>query len=117
MCLKEMGKVESARVEHQALLKALMEGPGGGERAMYRVQSVFGLSFWRQWNLRHKKRATLAFIWQVHMAYLAMLEKSVRRDLEKLKMAQAKETSDARDADLVAEAEDILARIAAKRRT
>lgn len=111
MCPKEL--VSSARVEHQAIIKNLMEGPGDSSRAMYLAEGEFGLSFWRQWNLRHKKRASQAFITRVHMAYLAMLEQSVRRDLETLK----KETSDARDADLVAEAEDILAAIAAKRRT
>lgn len=113
MCPKEMGKVELARIEHQAVLKNLMEGPGSSKRAMYLAEGEFGLSFWRQWNLRHKKRASQAFMKRVHMAYLAMLEKSVRRDLSKL--IAAKETPDARVADLVIEAEDILAAIAAKR--
>ena len=89
-----------------------MIGPGDAEGAMHRAERIYGLAYWPQWNLRHKRRATDGFIRRVHQAYLAMLESSVRRDLMALKTEQARGAGDAGIESLVAEAEALLARIA-----
>jgi hypothetical protein len=121
MCPKEIGKGENvsaltiARQEHQAVLSRLMSGPGDSEGAMHRAESLFGLSYWSQHTLRHKHRASFPFMARVHAAYVAMLERSVRRDMEALKIEQAKKDDDADLARLVAEAEALLAEIEKRR--
>ena len=115
MCQKEFGKGDAmladAREQHQVLLGRLMTGPGDSEGAMHRAERLYGLPYWSQWNLRHKRRASVTFVDRIRNAYLAMLESSVRRDLEKLKAEQAKDNSDAVLAGLVAEATALLAKI------
>jgi hypothetical protein len=103
-----------ARDHHQALISRLMNGPGDSEGAMHRAERMFGLGFWPQWNLRHKRRATAEFIERVHQAYLAMLETSVRRDIEKLKAERAKGSDDVSLETLISESQVLLAKIAAK---
>lgn len=121
MCPKEIGKgdggmnITDARSIHQGLLVKLMSGPGDSEGAMRRAETIYGLPYWAQWNLRHKQRATYDFLGRLHGVYLAVVEKSVRRDLEQLKAEQAKGADDADLASLQAEAEALLARIAAKK--
>jgi hypothetical protein len=120
MLPKEIGKgrdveIAQARQIHQGLISRLMQGPGDSEGAMHRAEQKFGLSYWGQWNLRHKGRATLQFISQLHNAYLSTVESSVRRDLEYLKCEQARGENDAALADLVVEAEILLAEISARK--
>lgn len=103
--------IAAAREQHNALIQKLMTGPGSSEAAMHKAERVFGLSYWQQFSLRYKKRATPAFIERVRQAYLSMLEQSVRRDLECLRTEQAKGSADADIEDLVLEAESLLARI------
>jgi len=117
MCPKEIGNGDSmgivdARDQHQVLLSKLMRGPGDGEGAMRRAEAMFGLPYWSQWNLRHKRRASPSFMDRVREAYVSMVERSVKRDLEVLKTEQAKGADDAALAGLVAEAEALLARMA-----
>lgn len=115
VCQKNLDvRLATARCEHQAIISRLMTGPGDSEGAMHRAERLFGLGYWPQWNLRHKRRGTWEFIERVRHAYLAMLEQSVRRDLEKLKIERAKGAPDAGIAGLVAEAEALLARIREK---
>jgi hypothetical protein len=115
MCLKEIGRIEvnvtAARQEHQAIVSRLMNGPGDSDGAMHRAERVFGLPYWSQWNLRHKRRATIAFMQRVREAYLTTIERSVRRDLECLKAEKIKGADDVGLESLVAEAEALLARI------
>ena len=116
MLPKEIGKgaeleIAQARQVHQGLLARLMQGPGDSDGAMHRAELKFGLSYWSQWNLRHKGRATVQFISQLHSAYRATVENSVKRDLEYLKTEQAKGASDAALESLLAEAESLLAKI------
>lgn len=112
------GKVEMdvavARDQHNALIQKLMTGPGSSEAAMHRAERVFGLSYWQQFALRYKKRATPAFIERVRQAYLTMLEQSVRRDLAQLQTEQARGNGDADLTGLISEAENLLARIKSK---
>lgn len=112
MCQNLIGKTEmdisAAREQHSALLGRLMRGAGGIDAAMHAADRLYGLPYWSQWNLR----ATAAFMDRIRQAYLAALETSVRRDLERLKAEEAKGSRDAGLTDLVAEAQDILARIA-----
>lgn len=120
MCPKEIGKDKSlgiaeAKLIHQGLIARLMTGPGDSEGAMYRAQQKFGLPYWSQWNLRHKSRASAPFLVQLHRAYLEAIQNTVRRDLEYLKTEEAKGAEDASLEGLVAEAESLLAKIAARK--
>ena len=83
--------------------------------AMHRAESMFGLPYWSQWNLRHKRRATAQFMQRVRFAYLDMLAQSVRREIEILKAEQAKGNGDVDDRGLLAEAESLLAKVAARK--
>ena len=82
---------------------------------MYRAERMFGLPYWSQWNLRHKRRATAQFMQRVRYAYLDMLAQSVRREVEILKAAEARGNADANDRILLAEAESLVAKIAARK--
>lgn len=104
--------VSIARDQHHALITKLMTGPGGSEDAMHRAERMFALPYWAQFGLRYKKRATPAFIEKVRQAYVAMLQQSVRRDLERLKTEQTKGNGNADIQSLIAEAEDLLNRLA-----
>jgi hypothetical protein len=118
MCQKEFGKpedIERARKEHQDLISKLMSGPGNSEGAMRKAEQLFGLPFWSQWNLRHKRRATREFIERLRQAYLTLLATSLRRDMEFLRTEQIKGTADVGDAVLIAEAEALLAKIGQKK--
>jgi hypothetical protein len=119
MCQKEIGEpkmeIAQARQLHQGLIARLMQGPGDSEGAMHRAEQKFGLSYWSQWNLRHKSRASLQFIVQLHGACLSSVENSVKRDLEYLKTEKAKGADDASLESLSAQAENLLAEIAALR--
>lgn len=119
MCQKEIGEpkveVAQARQLHQRLISRLMQGPGDSEGAMHRAEQKFGLPYWSQWNLKHKRRATLQFISQLHGAYISTVESSVKRDLEYLKTEKAKGADDADFESLVAQAESLLAEIAKKK--
>lgn len=118
MCLKEIGKMSmtaTARNELQEILKRLMPGPGGGNAAMLRAERELGLGYWPQWNLWHKRRASPAFIDRIRIAYISLLEQSVRRDIALLDIEKSKGTTDADDSNLMAEAQALLARIAARK--
>lgn len=104
-----------ARQEHQTIISRLMTGPGDSDGAMHRAERMFGLAYWSQFNLRHKSKASFQFMQAVHAAYVAMLERSVKRDLEALKIEQAKKDDDADLARLVAEAETLLLEIEKRR--
>lgn len=109
--------VTAARDMHQSIISQLMTGPGSSERAMHEAERKFNLSYWKQWTLRHKRRASPGFIEQIKLAYLLSLESSVRRDLSKLEKEQAVlGAHDNADLEgLIAEAKDILAKIAERR--
>ena len=119
MCPKGVGKPEmdiaQARKEHESLILRLMNSPGDSEGAMYSAERQYGLPYWCQWNLRHKKRATTTFMQRVRYAYLDMLAQSVRREIEILKAAEAKGDADGNDRVLLAEAESLVAKIAARK--
>jgi hypothetical protein len=107
--------VAVARDQHHALITKLMTGPGSSEAAMHRAERVYGLSYWQQFALRYKKRATPAFIERVRQAYLSTLQQSVRRDLECLRTQAAKGSEDASIQELIVEAEDMLARLESRK--
>ena len=119
MCPQDVGKSEmeiaQARDEHQSLITRLMRGPGDSSGAMHRAEAMFGLPYWSQFNLRHKRRATAQFMQRVRYAYLDMLAQSVRREIEILKAAEARGDADANDRILLDEAESLVAKIAARK--
>lgn len=121
MLPKEFGRREmditAARQDHQRIISRLMNGPSDSEGAMHRAEVQFGLPFWAQWNLRHKNRATPSFMAQIKATLNAVIEQSVRRDVEFLKKERAKDAARTDLKNLLAEAEDLLAQIeAAKER-
>ena len=108
-------EIAQARDEHQSLITKLMRGPGDSTGAMYRAEALFGLPYWSQFNLRHKRRATAQFMQRVRHAYLDMLAQSVRREIEILKAAEARGNADVSDRILLDEAESLVAKIAARK--
>ena len=107
--------IASARTEHEKLVMPLMRHPNDFEGAMRRAESMFGLGYWSQWNLRHKRRASEGFVERLRQASLAMAERSVRRSIERLKATQARGSGDDTTQELLLEAENLLSRIAAKK--
>lgn len=104
--------VDRARKMHEIMLARAMTGPGDSEGAMHRLQAMFGLDYWQQHNLRYQRRGSISFRQRVRQSYFACLEWSVRRDLANL---QNEQELDAAVDRLKAEAESLLAQIAAKR--
>lgn len=113
--LSNEGRMDAAYQMHRDLLAREMRGPGDTEAAMYRLQAKYGLDYWKQWMARYKRSASSEFIEQLRQAYLSTLERSVRRDLEALKIEKAKDLGDVGLADLIAEAETLLAKIQRKK--
>jgi hypothetical protein len=117
VCPKELGKrlamqIEQARLEHESIILRLMRSINDSDGAMRTAEAVLGLPYWLQQNLRHKKRATSEFASQVHCAWLAMLEQSVRRDLETLQQNASELNADT-VARLGAEGKNLVADIQA----
>ena len=117
VCPKELGKrlamqIEQARLEHESIILRLMRSINDSDGAMRAAETVLGLPYWLQQNLRHKKRATEEFASQVHCAWLAMLEQSVRRDLETLQQNASELNADT-VARLGAESKNLVADIQA----
>ena len=108
-------EIAQARDEHQSLITKLMRGPGDSSGAMHRAEAMFGLHYWSQFNLRHKRRATMKFMQRVRHAYLDMLAQSIRREVEILKAVEARGNADANDRILLDEAESLVAKIAARK--
>lgn len=102
---------------YRDMLAREMRGPSDSEGAMHRLQVKFGLDYWQQWALRYRspKRIAYDLVHKIQSAHMAMLEQSVRRDLSLLQIELAKGTADADIESLVAEAENILAKIAKKK--
>lgn len=113
--LSEQERMDAAYDQYRTILAKEMRGPGDMEAAMYRLQAKRGLDYWRQWMLRYKRSACADFVEQIRQAYLDTLAASVRRDLEALRIEQAKGASDAHLENLVAEAETLLAKIQARK--
>ena len=108
-------EISEARMVHQDILRRLMRGPGDALGAMHKAQEEYGLSYWCQWNLRNKQRASKAFLERLRQAYLAALERSVRNDLRKLEIEASKGGNDASLYDLMGQATDVLEKIQEKR--
>lgn len=114
--LHERGEpMTDATMIYRELLAREMRGPADREAAMHRLQARYGLDFWTQWGLRYRppKRVTADLMSRIRGAYLSMLEQSVRRDVETLKIEAAKGTDDADLQGLAAQAENLLAEIEA----
>ena len=94
VCPKELVRVseedvDQARRAHERLIVRLMVSPGDSEGAMRRAEDMFGLPYWAQHNLRHKRRATAEFVAQVYAAWTSVLEASVQRDVAELLRTEA----------------------------
>jgi hypothetical protein len=115
--LSEQERMDTTVDQYKAILAREMRGPGDMEAAMYRLQSKRGLDYWKQWMLKYKRAAGKDFVEQIRQAYLDTLAASVRRDLEALRIEQAKGAADAGLENLISEAEALLAKIEAKKVT
>lgn len=102
---------------YRELLAREMRGPSDTEAAMYRLQTKHGLDYWCQWAWRYRptKFTRPETFSKLRNAYLLTLEQSVRRDIARLETEAALGASDVVDKNLMAEAKNLLARIAQKR--
>ncbi|HSM42021.1 MAG TPA: hypothetical protein VK862_14810 [Afifellaceae bacterium] len=105
---------ETLRI-HREMVDREARASGDTESAMRRLEARYGLDYWSQWVCRYKRTVTPQFATKLHGAYLDLVERSVRRDLEALKIEQAKGAADDDVASLVAEAKTLLAKIAARK--
>lgn len=113
---------EISILEAKGWLIDMIRRLGGGrgahvQRGLNSLQRRFGFTQGRLLNLKDKKRATEAFRSQVCSAYLALLERSVRNDLQKYEELIQRGYADARVENDMCEAQQILARIQRKIRT
>lgn len=114
--LSEAEKMSAALETYNKMLAREIRGSGDTENAMYRLQTEYGLDYWRQWLLKYRKQSCEEFREHIRQAYLSMLERSVKRTLDELKIERAKErVGNADNSDLIAEAEKLLAKIAEKK--
>lgn len=102
---------------HREIVAREARGPGDVENAMRRLEAKYGLDFWSQWVCRYRRKTTNDFATKIQMVWVDLLGRSVKRDLEALRIEEAKGRKNAETelADLVSEAEALLARIAAKK--
>ena len=103
---------------HRAMVAREARGPGDIENAMRRLESKYGLDFWTQWGLRYRPPVEVkdrSLIGRIRQAYLDMIARSVRRDLEALKSEQAKGADDDALTGLIAETETLLEKLQEKR--
>ncbi len=116
--LQEIEAQEEAFQMHNEVLRREMHKQGTGtiEAAMFRLQYLHGLDYWRQWKLRYRHSACSDFITKLRQVRLDILAKSVRVDLEYLKTETKKSrTGDADIVGLLAEGEGLLAKIYARK--
>ena len=102
---------------HREMVDREARASGDTESAMRRLEARYGLDYWSQWVCRYKRKTTPGFAMQLRGAYLDLVERAVRRDLAALEIEQRLKGADT-DADLgslLAEAEAILAKIAARK--
>jgi hypothetical protein len=104
---------------YRELLAREMRGPSDTESAMHRLQVRYGLDYGWQWSWRFRppKFTKPEAFNKLRNAYLNMIETSVRRDIARLEIEQAKGASDALDQDLLIEAKNLLERISQKRKS
>jgi hypothetical protein len=100
---------------HREMVDREARASGDTESAMRRLEAKYGLDYWSQWVCRYKRKVTPQFAVKLHGAYLDLVERSVRRDLEALRIEQAKGAADNDLDSLVAEAEALLAKIQARK--
>jgi hypothetical protein len=118
MCKKNLQVDMTNAVEiYRDMLAREMRGPSDTEAAMWRLQARHGIEYGWQWAWRFRPpKATRPEVMSVlRTAYLNMIEASVRRDVARLEIEIAKGSSNAVDESLLAEAKDLLARIAQRR--
>jgi hypothetical protein len=111
----EDGKVTVVALEMlRTMVAREARGPGDVENAMRRLESKYGLDFWTQWGLRYRPPVEIkdrSLIERIRQAYLDMIARSVRRDVEALKLERAKGADDAALTGLISEAETLLEKL------
>lgn len=100
---------------HRDMVDREARAAGDVESAMRRIEATYGLDYWSQYVCRYKRRVTADFALRLRGAYLDMIERSVRRDIETLKTERALGATDAALESLIAEAETLLAKIKARK--
>ena len=116
MLKKNLQPMTDVSATYRDLLAREMRGPADAEGAMHRIQAKYGIDYWLQWGLRFRplKKITTELVERVRQAYLAALESSVRKDIQRLQIEAAKGNGDAALEDLIHQAQDVLAKIAEK---
>ena len=99
------------------LVNAEARGHGDVEAALDRLEAKTGIGRWTLWALWHKRRkvADGDLIAQLRGAYLSYCEKKIAH-WQHEQATEAARCGNDLDADLVAQAEDILAKILARKK-
>lgn len=108
----------SATVASEYMRKMIareMKGPNDLGPAMNRIEAKYGLSYWTQEHLRRRKAKScdVGLFARIREAYLDHCEAQLRKLKHEIEMEKAKGND--LDADLLAETETLLAKIAARR--
>ncbi len=112
-----MSPLEQAEALHRDMVRRESRGFGDTRNAMRRLERV-GLPYWTQWNLRAGKLRGdgRALLTRVRTAWVDLLTAQVAADLRALRRELDGEAHDGTDvADLLAEAETLLADLEARR--
>ncbi len=101
---------------HAEVIGHEMRETTGIDAAMFRLHKKYGLDYWQQWMCRYKRSAGEGFIDKLRQVKLAVLEHSVRRDLQYLKDEKTKGVGpDVGLESLLVKAQDLLAEIEARK--
>ncbi len=114
-----MSSVEIAADYANRMLEREMRGPGDIEEAMRRIEAKTGVGYWTLWGLRYRRRdlKTIAAdqFQRIRAAYLATCERQLSALKHELAIEQARNGTDDTFADLVGEAETLVAKLKAAR--
>ena len=112
--LAQMSSVDAAAEYCDRMLKREARGPGDVEEALRRIEAKTGVNYWTLWGLRYRKPKTIAadLFHQIRGAYLALCERELGNLKHELSIETAKGSGDD-FADLVAEAEALVAKLKA----
>lgn len=114
----QMTSVDLARNYADRLVLREARGPGDMEEAMRRVEAKTGIGFSTLWGLRYRPPKTIdvSVFQRVRGAYLALCERQLATLKHELEVEATRGDSDA-FADLVDEAEALVAKLKAARTT
>lgn len=114
---EQMSTVDLAAAYADRLIENEAAVAGSTDQAMRRIEARYGVGYWALWGLRYKrpKSVTADIFLQIRNAYLASCERQLASVAHNIAMERAKRGDDDLDADILAEAEALVAKIKAKR--